>query len=193
MKLEEIAEIRTGQVLSRKKSKDGTGIPYKVFTLASIEKEGIIKEEQIEEFKSNTQLDEKVITKENDIIMRLTNPYTSAYITKQYENILIPSLVAVIRIKPGKYIPEYVKIYLNSEKAKEQIRKNANGTVIATITTKALKELEIPFIPMKQQQYIIHYTNTYIEEKKQTEKLLELREKEYQFIINENMKEDNDK
>lgn len=190
MKLKDIAEIRTGQVLSRKQAKEEeVGIQYRVFTLSSIDKDGTIKEEQIDDFKSNSKLDDNVITKEEDIIMRLSNPYTSAYIKKQFKNILIPSLVAVIRIKSDEYIPEFVKIYLNSENAKEQIRKEANGTVIATITTKSIKELEIPLIPKKQQQYIIHFTNTYLEEKKQTERLLELKEREYQYIINENMKQ----
>lgn len=184
MKLQEIAEVRTGLVLSRKQSKEPIGFPYKVFTLASIEKDGTIKKELIEKFESNSKLDENVITKENDILIRISTPYTATFITKEYENILVPSLIAIIRVKSEKYIPEYVKIYLNSEKAKQEIRKEANGTVIATITTKSMKELEIPFIPIKQQENIINYTNTYLEEKKMTQSLMELREKEYQFIIN---------
>lgn len=189
MKLQEIANIRTGQILSRKQAKEPMGFPYKVFTLASIGKNGTIQEDLIEEFQSNCQLDRNILTQEGDILIRLSNPYTATYITKQFQNILIPSLVAVIRIKSEKYLSEYVKIYLNSECARSQIRKEANGTVIATITTKALKELEIPLLTMQKQQYLIHYTNTYLEEKSLTESLLGLKEKEYQYMISQNVKE----
>lgn len=186
MKLQDIADIRTGLVLSRKQAKKESGISYKVFTLASIGKDGIIQEELIEEFQSNSQLDAELLTREGDILIRLSNPYTAVYITKQFQNILIPSLVAVIRLKSKEYLPEYVKVYLNSESAKNEIYKEANGTVIATVTTKSLKDLEIPNVSMQKQKYLIHYTNAYLEEKKMTENLLELRDKEYQITINRN-------
>lgn len=189
MKIQELGEVRTGQILSRKKSEETTEFLYKVFTLASIEKSGTIQENLIEDFKSNSEIEPSLLTKEGDILIRLSSPYTAVYITKQFENILIPSLVAVIRIKSEEYLPEYVKIYLNSEIAKSQIRKEANGTVIATVTTKSLKELEIPLISIPKQKHLIHYTNAYLEEKQLTEELLKLKEKEYQVMINQSLKD----
>lgn len=189
MKVQELGDVRTGQILSRKKTEKPTEFIYKVFTLASIEKTGTIQENLIEDFKSNSEIEQSLLTKEGDILIRLSSPYTAVYITKQFENILIPSLVAVIRIKSEEYLPEYVKIYLNSEDAKSQIRKEANGTVIATITTKSLKELEIPLISMQKQRHLIHYTNAYLEEKQLTEELVKLKEREYQTIINQSFKD----
>ena len=124
--------------------------------------------------------------KEGDVLMRLSQPYTAVYITKQYQNILIPSLVAILRIQSDRFLPEYIKVYLNSEAAKAQIRKEANGTVIPTISTKALREIEVPEISLQKQQYLIHFTNAYLEEKKLTKKIEELKQKEYQWILNEN-------
>lgn len=186
-KLQEIAEIRTGLVLSRKKAKTKMGYPYKVFTLASLDKSGIIQDELIENFESNSELEEKLLTKDGDILIRLSQPYTATYITKPYRNILIPSLIAVIRIKSEEFLPEYIKVYLNSEKAKEQIRKEANGTVIETVSTKSLKEIEIPEISIERQQDLIHFTNAYLEEKKLIEEIQILKEKEYQYVLNTNI------
>ena len=190
MKLSEIAEIRTGQVLSRKQAQGDTGIPYKVFTLASILKEGKINEELIEDFQSNSKIDGQLLTKEDDILIRLSAPYTAVYITKAYENILIPSLVAVIRLKSEDYLPEYVKIFLNSKIAKDEIKREASGTVITTVNTKALKEMDIPYVSLQKQNRLIHFTKAYVEEKEIMEKIMQLKEEEYQFIINKSFKDE---
>lgn len=187
MKLEEIAKIRTGLILSRKKSTNKVGHQYRVFTLASFEKDGTIQDDQIEKFESISEIERSLITTEGDILIRLSSPYTATYIEKQYQNILIPSLMAVIRVKSEKFLPEYVKVYLNSDKAKDEIRKEANGTVITTVSTKSLKELNIPEIPMQKQQDLINITKKYIEEKKLMNKLLQLKEEEYRYILNKNI------
>jgi restriction endonuclease S subunit len=190
MKLGEISEIRTGLVLSRKQSKSDTGIDYHVLTLSSIEKEGRINLNTIENFKSVTELDNKLLTKQGNIIIRLSNPYTAVYIKKEYENILMPSLIASIEINSKDFLPEYIQIFLNSENCKERLRKEANGTVIVTVNTKILKELEIPELPIWKQKDLIEYENSYYTEKKLTEKLLELKEKEFQMVLEQNFEKE---
>ena len=189
MKLGEISEIRTGLVLSRKQSKSDTGIDYHVLTLSSIEKEGRINLNTIENFKSVTELDNKLLTKQGNIIIRLSNPYTAVYIKKD-ENILMPSLIASIEINSKDFLPEYIQIFLNSENCKERLRKEANGTVIVTVNTKILKELEIPELPIWKQKDLIEYENSYYTEKKLTEKLLELKEKEFQMVLEQNFEKE---
>ena len=188
MKLGEISEIRTGLVLSRKQSKSDTGIDYHVLTLSSIEKEGRINLNTIENFKSVTELDNKLLPKQGNI--RLSNPYTAVYIKKEYENILMPSLIASIEINSKDFLPEYIQIFLNSENCKERLRKEANGTVIVTVNTKILKELEIPELPIWKQKDLIEYENSYYTEKKLTEKLLELKEKEFQMVLEQNFEKE---
>ena len=190
MKLGEISEIRTGLVLSRKQSKSDAGIDYHVLTLSSIEKEGRINLNTIENFKSVTELDSKLLTKQGNIIIRLSNPYTAVYIKKEYENILIPSLIASIEINSKDFLPEYIQIFLNSENCKERLRKEANGTVIVTVNTKILKELEIPELPIWKQKDLIEYENSYYTEKKLTEQILELKEKEFQMVLDQNFEKE---
>lgn len=190
MKLGEISEIRTGLVLSRKQSKGETGIDYKVLTLSSIEKEGRINLNTIENFKSITELDNKLLTKQGNIIIRLSNPYTAVYIKKEYENILMPSLIASIEINSNDFLPEYIQIFLNSETCKKQLRKEANGTVIVTVNTKILKELEIPELPKWKQKDLIEYENSYYTEKRLTEEILKLKEKEFQIILEQNFEKE---
>lgn len=190
MKLGEISEIRTGLVLSRKQSKSDAGIDYHVLTLSSIEKEGRINLNTIENFKSVTELDSKLLTKQGNIIIRLSNPYTAVYIKKEYENILMPSLIASIEINSKDFLPEYIQIFLNSENCKERLRKEANGTVIVTVNTKILKELEIPELPIWKQKDLIEYENSYYTEKKLTEQILELKEKEFQMVLDQNFEKE---
>ncbi len=165
----------------------------RVLTLASLGKDGVIQEELIEDFESIAKLEKKLLTKEKDVLIRLSYPYTATYITKDYENLLFPSLMVVIRVKSKAFLPEYIKIFLNSDKAKEQIRKEANGTVIPIINTKALGEIEVPHISLQKQNNLIHITQIHFEEKKLTEQILELKEKEYQYFLNKNINEEEEK
>ena len=102
----------------------------------------------------------------------------------------MPSLIASIEINSKDFLPEYIQIFLNSENCKERLRKEANGTVIVTVNTKILKELEIPELPIWKQKDLIEYENSYYTEKKLTEQILELKEKEFQMVLDQNFEKE---
>jgi len=159
MKMDQISEIQTGLVLARKKaiSKDKETTKYKLLTLKSIGPVGLLNPDFLDIFVSNSQLEKKYITKEGDIIIRLTSPYTSLVIDSDAKGIVIPSNFAIIRLMSELFCPEYISLYLNSEKVNRVFHKSAISTTIPLIKTSFLRNIDIVEKPLKIQEEIIEF------------------------------------
>jgi len=161
MKMDQISEIQTGLVLARKKaiSKDKETTKYKLLTLKSIDPLGLLNPNFLDTFVSNSQLEKKYITKEGDIIIRLTSPYTSLVIDSDAKGIVIPSNFAIIRLMNKLFCPEYISLYLNSEKINRVFNKSAISTTIPLIKTSFLRNIDIVEKPLKIQEEIVEFNN----------------------------------
>lgn len=80
MQLGDIANIKTGLVLSRKKVEIEyeTKAIYKLFSFKNIGEDGTFIHESFEEFANNGILDDHYFTKEGDVLIRLSQPYAAA-------------------------------------------------------------------------------------------------------------------
>lgn len=161
MKLKEIAEVKTGLVLSRKK---GCIQTQKLLTLASIDAVGKINRQALDVFANDGTIDKNYYTQVQDIVMRLTNSYTAVYIDESNAGIIIPSNFVKIQITDERFLAEYVKLCLNSPYGKEQIKKEERGSVIVAITASAIRELDIPLLSIQKQKQLIDYMNHYYTE-----------------------------
>ncbi|WP_297422786.1 restriction endonuclease subunit S [Clostridium sp.] len=166
-------DIITGMVIARKKSKDGTGYPYKIFTLRSFNENGYLEKEYLDEFISTEKLDNKQISREGDIIIRLSYPNTAIYVTKELEGILVPSLFVIIRININHILNNYIQIYLNSDEVKKQLIPDTIGSAIPIVKTSSFKDITIPIYPLEYQKKIIDMNKLILKEKELLNKLLE--------------------
>ncbi|MBY6932178.1 restriction endonuclease subunit S [Clostridium botulinum] len=166
-------DITTGMVISRKKSKDGIGYPYKIFTLKSFNENGYLKKEYLDEFISIEKLDNKQISQEGDIIVRLSYPNTAIYVTKELEGILVPSLFVIIRININHVLNNYVQIYLNSDDVKKQLMPDTIGSTISIVKTSSFKEIRLPIYPLEYQMKIIDMNKFILMEKELLNQLIE--------------------
>lgn len=146
-KLGEIADISTGIAHRRYKSEEGK--QYKMLTLRSINNM-IINPKELDTFISEEEINSKYLTREGDIVLGLFPPYTATRITKENSGILIPQLFAIIRAT--KINPEYLGYYLNSNKARNEIRKRSSGTTIEKISIKNLKEIPVKTISSEEEK-----------------------------------------
>jgi restriction endonuclease S subunit len=144
-------------VLSRKRaeSKDGETVKYKLLTLKSFDTRGILNPKLLDEFVSNCQLENKYLTKENDIIIRLTSPYTALVIEANAKGIVIPSNFAIIRLTNDLFHPKYIALCLNSESTNKIFNKSAISTTIPLIKTSFLKNVNIVEKPLNIQKKIV--------------------------------------
>ena len=111
MLLENIATIRTGVVTTRKKAdKNAPKIhEYKLLNLKCAASAGYLDLQYAETFKTTDLLKSKYFTQMDDILVRLSAPYTAIMITRnEWYHYLVPSHFAIIRVDKAVASPEYI-------------------------------------------------------------------------------------
>lgn len=152
VKLEELATIRVGLPLSRKKGDihDDEFYRYKTVTLKSFSSTGSLLQENLDEFIANEEVNDNYITEEGDILIRLREPNLAVYIDQNSTGLIVPSLMAIV--KPTKNINnKYLTYFINSNIAQRQLKKELQGTTIPMLKISELADLQIT-IPSKETQ-----------------------------------------
>jgi len=111
-KLGDVASITTGLVVKRKVIPPGEEPHsiYSMLTLRSFDQDGWLNEDGFDVFRSIEEIDSKYLTREGDVIIRLSAPNTAIAIDKLHENILVPSLFVLIRISERGILSEYISL-----------------------------------------------------------------------------------
>lgn len=156
MLLSEYADIKSGLLLSRKLAKSFADSKqmYKQVTLKSINADGTIDMSLIEDYPASDIVSPSYLTREGDVLVRLTEPYTAVLITKEYENLVFSSHFIVIRTNDKKLDSGYLAWLLNDDSTKIQLKKNESGTALALIKRSNYENLKIEQIPLSKQKQI---------------------------------------
>ena len=175
MKLNELATVRTGLVLSRKQSNqlDSMSVKYKQLNLKCIIDSGDIDMNLLDIYIASEHLKWDYLTHRNDLVVRLSNPYTTVLITEEAEGLVIPSHFVTIRADGKHLLPEYLFWLLNTEKIKKDILQNNSGSMLGTIKPSYFAELEIKLIPTEKQLLL---ANINLTAKKESQLLTKLKE-----------------
>lgn len=88
----------------------------------------------------------KFLTREGDIVLKLSSPYDSVIIQKEDEGLLLPSFLLRIEITDKNINPSYLLAYLNSSLFKESLKKSCYGSVTALVKKSDLDALDIPIL-----------------------------------------------
>lgn len=184
MYLGEIARIKMGLVLARKKADiDLEAIAeYPMISLKNIQEDGTFTKESIENFKSKEIIGDEFFTREGNILFRLSHPNTAVLIEKQQEGLLIPSYFANIEIQNLSVLPGYVAWFLNTDVVKKELLKFQSGTNIPSTNKQILEQIQIPELDLDKQQMIIEIQQLYRKEKLLYQKLMAEKEKFYKVV-----------
>lgn len=179
MQLRDIAVVKTGLVLSRKKAdfENETMATYKLITLRNITNDGTIDSTIYEEFKSNDVLDSHYFTQEGDVLIRLSHPNTAVYIDKEASGLLIPSYFAIIKVDTSKLLPEFLAWYLNSKEVKKEFERFQSGTRIPSTNQNIIKTLPVSVTTIDKQKVLINIYRLHLKEKEFYRMLIEEKEK----------------
>ncbi|KYD07963.1 restriction endonuclease subunit S [Heyndrickxia sporothermodurans] len=184
MNLGDIADVRTGLVLTRKKAVMGNEVKatYNLITLKNITENGVFNAEPFEMFRSNDLLNNQHFTETGDVLIRLNYPHTSVYIDETKSGLLVPSYFAIIKVDHSKFLPEYVAWYLNTENVKRELERSQAGTRIPSTNKSALGAIPIEDIPISKQQAVIKLWKLHQQEKTLYNRLIEEKEKWFNAI-----------
>jgi restriction endonuclease S subunit len=157
LKLVEIADIRTGLVLSRKKAalSDEVKIHYKQITLKSFSNTTSLVTPYIDEFISTEEISDTYISRVGDVVVRLREPITAVYIDKDTEGLVVPSLMGIVRAKSNMVDSEFLAYYINSTTAQRMIGRETKGTTIPMIKTKDLEGIEVVLPSLERQERVV--------------------------------------
>ena len=154
MKLQALASVRTGLVLSRKQSKELTDYRYPLINLRCIEQEGNIDLNKVDIYEARESLKKEYLSRQGDIVVRLTAPYTAVLIDDTTSGMVISSNFVVIRIEDKQLLPEYLFWLLNTQKMKHKIYENTTSNMLGAVKAKFLMEFELTLLPAEIQQKI---------------------------------------
>jgi restriction endonuclease S subunit len=184
MELDKISKIQTGLMLARKKA-TASSIQlkeYKLLTLKSLDPLGKVDFSKVDNFLSEEKLEKRYLTQKGDIILRLTAPYTAVMIEE--ENILISSNFGIVRLIDSNFLQEYVALYLNSKKIKEEFSRSAVSATIPLIKISHIKQVDIRDNSLETQKKIIEYSRLQKKELRLLESLLAEKERFTNLVLN---------
>lgn len=183
VKIRDLADVRSGLVLSRKQSKEPTDYRYSLINLRCIKPEGIIDINESDIYEAKEPLKEEYLSQRGDIVVRLTAPYTAVLIDDTTSGMVISSNFVVIRIEDKQLLPEYLFWLLNTQKVKRKIYENATSNMLGAVKAKFLTDFELTVLPIDD-QYKIAQLNLLA--KKESQLLKELateKEKLYSCLL----------
>ena len=158
MFLRDISTVRTGLVTARKQAKGpekGLFHEYRLLSLRCIKEPGILDVSQTEQYISRELLKPDFLTKRDDILVRLSAPYTATLVDDESADYVVPSHFAIIRVNKSKVDPAYVLWILRQQSTLKQIYQNVSGTVaFGTINSNFFNDLKIDIIPLEKQRLI---------------------------------------
>lgn len=153
-RLGDVMDIQMGVILKRVEAKEGKeGTRYKVLMPKAIEC-GLVTECNLDDILADGGVKRLKLTKEGDIVLKLTPPYDAAYVTQ--DGLLVPSYCVLISAKTGsdaKVDARFLAGYLNTTLVKHLLERGLNGAY-GMIKVKDLSELDLSF-PTYEEQVIL--------------------------------------
>jgi restriction endonuclease S subunit len=174
VEVSKISDVSAGLVLKRKEAKTQSEITkiYKTITLKSFNENGWIDLKYLDEYKSRKLLDDRYITKENDILIRLSNPYTAIKVKPTEVGLVVPSLFGIIKVNQKDIVSGYLSFILNSDKTKQTYFKNSMGITIPVIRMATIRETKIPIVSYEKQKIISELHDLMIKENELNQQLI---------------------
>ena len=157
--LDDVAMVRTGLVLARKKAQTNFkhSITYEQVGLRCFSSTVKLDRHHTDKFNATEKIDDKYLTIEGDVLVRLRSPASALYIDKVNEGLLISSLMLVIRVNKNILDAKYLAYFINAQATQHILRQDIKGTAIPMLKTKDLKQLKITLPTLEKQKKLVKF------------------------------------
>ena len=154
MRLEDIANVIAGQIMTRVTDENYEGESVQVLVPKAIA-DGIVVKEDLGKAVLSKAVDEDKYTREGDVVIKLSTPYDAAYVTAEDAGLVIPSFCATIRItKENLMDAKYLSAFLNTSYVRNQLTAKVVGSARPMIKITDVRALEIPKVSMQDMRDI---------------------------------------
>lgn len=185
MKLQDLASVRSGLVLSRKQAKEPSEYRYPLINLRCIQQEGTIQLKEADIYEAKEPLKEEYLSQSGDIIVRLTAPYTAVLIDETTSGMVVSSNFVVIRVEDKSLLPEYLFWLLNTEKIKRKIYENATSNMLGAVNARFFADFELTLLSVEDQRKISQFNLLAKRERRLLRMLADEKEKYYAGVLNQ--------
>ena len=173
MKLQDLASVRSGLVLSRKQAKEPSEYRYPLINLRCIQQEGTIQLKEADIYEAKEPLKEEYLSQSGDIIVRLTAPYTAVLIDETTSGMVVSSNFVVIRVEDKSLLPEYL------------FYENATSNMLGAVKARFLADFELVLLSEEDQCKISQFNLLAKRERQLLRMLAEEKEKYYAGVLNQ--------
>jgi type I restriction enzyme S subunit len=141
-------------------NKPAEGDDYGVLKLSAVSK-GDFEPSENKALDSQTDVDTKYLISKGDVLLTRANTPElvgdACYVEQDYDKLIAPDLMYILKMDPGKMLPEYLVEWLTTPHARAQIRADAHGSSqsMVKISQSAVSDWRMPLPPMKEQQQIV--------------------------------------
>ena len=118
--------------------------------------DGCINEDGVVINNYKSEPDSKRLTKEGDVVVKLSSPYNAVIIDKDHEGMLVSSFCTIIRNIKG-INKNYLVAFLNSDVCQKQLEARTAGSIMSVLSNGKLADLEIPLPDESKQEEIGSY------------------------------------
>ena len=188
LKLRDVANVRCGLVLSRKKARESQGVRYPLLNFRALKDFGCIEREELDFYNAEDSLPSEYLTHIGDIVVRLTAPYTAVLIDEETEGIVISSNFITIRVKDDTVLPEYLFWWLSTSRMKRSLYENATSNMLGAVKASEFAERAWKAVPIEDQRLIADMNMLARREAILLDKLAIEKEKYYAAVIRQYQK-----
>ena len=149
--LENVALVRSGLVLARKDAKEVSPFRYPLITLKAILAEGVVDKELLDVFHATEKLEDMYLTQADDIVIRLSSPYTAVLINEDTAGIVISSNFVVIRPDTKRLCPAYLFWLISTKDMKKRMYASATSNMLAAVKASFFSQFEIALPSLDKQ------------------------------------------
>lgn len=149
-------------------------------------KAGKIVHEELYAVEYKTEFDDKKLTKEGDIVVKLSSPYDAAYVTKDDEGLLITSFCIIIRNTGKSASSEFIAAFCNSGVYMRQVMNMVSGAKVPMLTIGKVKEAKVNLLPMEEQEQVAQYYRNLCEKEVVMEKIISLEKEKLDTVLGGN-------
>lgn len=149
-------------------------------------KSGSIAHEELYEVNYKSEFDEKKLTKEGDIVVKLSSPYDAAIVTKEDEGLLITSFCIIIRNTGKNVSSEFLTAFCNSGVYMRQVMNMVSGASVPMLTIGKVKEVKVNLPNKGEQEQIAVFYKTLCEKESVMEEIIALEREKLDVVLGGN-------
>ena len=144
---------------------------------------GRIEHSELYELGYKIEPDEKKLTQEGDIIVKLSTPYDVAYITAKDVGLLVTSFCILIRNNNQCVSSEFLTAFMNSGIYRTQVLNKVSGAAVPMLTMGKIKDVEIKVMPLEEQRQVAEYYNLIRKKELAMNRIIELEKEKIDAIL----------